>query len=136
MEDARRFAFEEPYWLEGVYASVNVAHFHPVREGTMWDRPPSDADTDSALVLVNWPAQVRASSGGEERQLLGMLAEMDLVVFGGLLTSDDGRHSVGLVAGVDADIGRAAALVTGVAPPRFDTSVTSQRWRRGGRAQW
>jgi hypothetical protein len=53
MEDARRFALEEPYWLAGVYASVTVTRIHPVREGTMWDRPPADAGSGSALVLVN-----------------------------------------------------------------------------------
>lgn len=133
MDDARRFAFEEPYWLAGVYASVTVTRFHTVREGTMWDRPTSDSGSGSALVLVNWPAQLRAASAGGDRQLRGRLAEIDLVVFGGLLTSEDGRHSVGLVAAVDADIGRAAALVAAVGLPGSTTSVTSLRWRRGGR---
>lgn len=135
MEDARRFAFEEPYWLAGIYASVTVARFHTVREGTMWDQPPSDADSGSALVLVNWPAQLQAPPAGGYRQVLGMLAEVAPVVFGGLLTTDDGRHSVGLVAAVDADIGRAAALVAGAGLPGSTTSVTTLRWRRGGRAQ-
>lgn len=135
MEDARRFALEEPYWLAGVYASVTVTRIHPVREGTMWDRPPADAGSGSALVLVNWPAQHQAAPAGGDRQVLRMLAEIDLVVFGGLLTSEDGRHSVGLVAAVDADIGRAAALVAAVGLPGSTTSVTSLRWRRGGRVQ-
>lgn len=135
MEDARRFAFEEPYWLAGIYDSLTIARFQTARDGTMWDRPLPKAESGSALVLVTWRGQLQASSADADRQVLRMLSEIDAVVFGGLLISDHGRHSIGLVAAVDADIGRAAALMAGVGLPGSTTSITSRRWRRGGRAQ-
>lgn len=135
LDDARRFAYEEPYWLAGVYASVTVARFHSARAGTMWDRPPPDTSSASSLVLVNWPALPRASAAGVDRHVLGRLAATDPLVFGGLLTNDDGAHSIGLAAALDADIGPAAALVAGIGLPGSTTSVTSLRWRRGGRSQ-
>lgn len=135
IQDARWFAFGDPYWLANVYASVTVTRMHTVRNGTMWDRPPPGSDSSSALVLVRWPAQRLASDAGEEQRVVTTLAEVDLMVFGGLLTSDDGSHSVGLVAAVDADIGRAAALVAGVELPGSTTSLTSLGWKRGGRPQ-
>lgn len=99
----------------------------------MWDRPWQDAGSASSLVLVSWPEQPRASAAGADQQLVERLAKTDPLVFGGLLTSDDGTHSVGLVAAVDVELGQAAALVAGVELPGSTTSVTSIRWRRGGR---
>lgn len=135
LEDARRFAYEEPYWRAGVYASVTVSRFHSVRAGTMWDRPPQDAGSASSLVLVSWPTLPRTSAAGVDRHVLGRLAATDPLVFGGLLTSGDGTHSIGLAAALDADIGPAAALVAGIGLPGSTISVTSLRWRRGGRNQ-
>jgi uncharacterized protein YciI len=135
LEDARRFAFEEPYWLAGVYASVAVTRLLSARGGTMWDRPRPHAGSLSSLVLVRWPAQPLAAATGADREVLARLAESDLLVFGGLLTSDDATRSVGLVAAVDADLGPAASLVAGLGLPGPTTSVTALRWRRGGRDQ-
>ena len=39
IEEARRFAFEEPYWLAGLYASVAVTRFHSARRGSTWEHP-------------------------------------------------------------------------------------------------
>jgi hypothetical protein len=130
--DARRFAFEEPYWLAGVYASVTISRFRSARAGTMWDRPAHDAGSVSSVVLVSWLGQSQASAGDADRQLLGRLAETDPLVFGGLLISDDGTYSVGLVAALDVELRRAAALVAAVGLP-VPVTVTSLRWRRGGR---
>jgi uncharacterized protein len=133
IDDARRFALEEPYWLADIYASVTVSRFRSAEAGTMWDRPSQHAGSASSLVLVRWPGQSRSSAGGADRKLLRTLARTDALVFGGLLISDDGTQSVGLVAAVDADIGRAAAFVAALGLPGSTTSVTSLRWRRGGR---
>lgn len=135
IQDARRFASEDPYRLANVYASLTVTRMCPVRDGTMWERPSPSAHPGSALLLAKWPARPRsqAAEAGEERRMVTTLAKLDLMVFGGLLTSDDGSHSIGLVAAVDADIARAAALVAGVGLPGSTTSVTSFGWRRGGR---
>ncbi|HVM12935.1 MAG TPA: hypothetical protein VM287_01210 [Egibacteraceae bacterium] len=37
IDDAQRFAFEEPYWLADIYASVTVSRFRSAEAGTMWD---------------------------------------------------------------------------------------------------
>ena len=132
---ARRFAFDEPYWLAGVYASVTVDRFHNARGGTMWDRPRPAAGTPSSLVLATWPAQPFAAYADADAQVLRMLAEVDPLVFGGLLISDDGTRSSGLVAAVDAGTEQAASIVAGVGLPNTTTSVTSCRWQRGGRNQ-
>ncbi len=132
--DARRFAFQEPYWLAEVYASVTVTRFHNARGGSMWDRPRSAGGSTSSLVLASWPAQLFAPGAATEGQVLRMLAEIDLLVFGGLLISDDGTRSTGLVAALDADTKQAASIVARIGIPTT-MSVSTHRWRRGGRDQ-
>jgi uncharacterized protein YciI len=128
IEDAQRFAFDEPYWLAGLYASVTVTRLQPALDGTMWDRPRPAPGATSSLVLVDWP------EGPADAQVARRLAGIELLVFGGLLISDDGTRSSGLVAAVDAAPDEAGRLVASVAGPA-STSVTSCRWRRGGRNQ-
>jgi uncharacterized protein YciI len=135
IEAARRFAFDEPYWLVGVYGSVTVDRFHNARGGTMWDRPRPPAGTPSSLVRVTWPAQPFAPTAERDAQVLRMLAELDPLVFGGLLICDDGTRSAGLVAAVDTGTERAASIVARVGLPNSTTSVTTSRWQRGGRDQ-
>jgi uncharacterized protein YciI len=135
IDAARRFALDEPFWLAGVYASVTVDRFHNARGGTMWDRPRPAAGAPSSLVLATWPAQPFAAYADADAQVLRMLAETDPLVFGGLLISDDGSRSAGLVAALDAGTERAASIVAGVGIPNSTTSVTSCRWQRGGHDQ-
>ena len=135
IEEARRFAFEEPYWLAGVYASVSVTRFHNARSDSMWDHPRPESGSASSLVMVTWSIRPYSANAAPDSELLTTLAESDPVVFGGLLLSDDGSSSTGLVAAVDAGREDAAGVVAGLGIPSTTISVVSSRWQRGGRHQ-
>ena len=134
-EEAQRFAFEEPYWLAGLYASVRIARFQNALAGTMWDRPRPPRGSTSSLVLVTWQPQRSALAADSDAELLRRLAETEPLVFGGLLLSDDAGSSVGLAAALDADAERAPTVVARVGLPEPTTSITADRWQRGGRDQ-
>jgi uncharacterized protein YciI len=131
-EDAHRFAFGEPYWRAGVYASVTVARFHNAMAGTMWDRPRPPRGSTSSLIVVTWGPQPFTPAAHGDAQMLARLAETELLVFGGLLVSDDAASSSGMAAALDADAELAAALVAHIGLPE---PITAYRWQRGGRDQ-
>jgi uncharacterized protein len=133
IDDARRFAVQEPYWLAGVYASVTVTRFQNALRGSMWDRPPASASLASTLVLMTWPAEPATSAAGNGRTLT-RIAEEERLVFGGLLVSEDATRSVGLVAALDVDVAEADSIMATVGLPETATETVSHRWRRGGRS--
>ena len=133
IEDAQRFAFEEPYWLAGVYASVSVTRFHNALPGTMWDRPAPPPGSTSSLVIVSWHAQPSSHGTDPDVALLQRLADTERLVFGGLLISDDAATSIGLAAALDVGVGEAAALVDALTLPEPSAPILACRWQRGGR---
>ncbi len=136
VDEARRFAAEEPYRLAGLYGSVTITRLLNTLDGTMWDRPPAAVETSSALVLATWPAEPRASHGpGRGWTTLARIREQTSLVFGGLLVSDDASTSAGAVLAVDADLVEADRIAATVFADRGGTSVLTQRWRRGGRPE-
>jgi uncharacterized protein YciI len=134
IQDARRFAFLEPYWLAGVYASVSVTGFQNALDGSMWDRPPTAAVQASTLVLTSWLANPGIEVAAEGGRTLTLIAGQEPLVFGGLLVSEDGMGTVGLVAALDVDVVEAKSVIATLALPEAATTV-SYRWRRGGRHQ-
>jgi uncharacterized protein len=135
INDARRFAFLEPYWLAGVYASVTVTRFQNAVDGSMQDRSPTAAHRASALVLTSWSAHPGTESAVEGSRTLAGIAMLEALVFGGLLVTEDATHMVGLVAALDVDVAAAEAMMATFARPATATTTVSTRWRRGGRHQ-
>ncbi len=114
LEDARRFAFEEPFWIAGVYASVTVAPFH-----NALDR--DDVGQAIAAPRVDQFARTRGVAGAaicpRTAEVLRRLADSESLVFGGLLLSDNADLSVGLAAAFDADAERASTIAARIALP-------------------
>ena len=67
--------------------------------------------------------------------MLRRLAETHILVFGGLLVSDDAAMSVGLAAAFDADVEQASTIVAGIGLPEPTAPIIACRWQRGGRNQ-
>lgn len=133
-DGAQRFAFDEPYWREGLYRTVSVTRFHNALAGTMWDgRRPARGST-SSLVVANWPQRAFAPDAAVDARVLRQLAAAEALVFGGLLISDDGTSSVGLAAAFDLSPERASSLVEALGLPEL-TTFTACCWQRGGRDQ-
>lgn len=132
IDEARQLAFQEPYWLEGLYASVTVTRMQSALDGSMWDRPPASTGRPSTLVLMSWPAEPCTPAARSTRTLT-MLAEQELLVFGGLLVSEDATQSVGLAAALDVDMVEAERVMATGGLPETATSTVRYRWRRGGR---
>ena len=108
---ARAFAFEEPYYLAGVFADVIIRRWRNVLGRTMWqfvgrDLPRFLVLGDGAGPDEDWPAG-------------------DGVIVWGPLLSDDGTQRLGTAMLVEApDADAAAALLPG---------GQVHRWRFGGR---
>jgi uncharacterized protein len=135
IEEAQRFAFGEPYWLAGVYASVTITQFRNALPGTMWDRPTPPRGSVSSLVVVGWQAQPLAPAADTDAAVLRRLADTEILVFGGLLVSDEAASSVGVVAAFDADADEASAIVARIILPEPTTAIMTCRWQRGGRSE-
>lgn len=135
LEEARRFALDEPYWRAGVYASVTVSLFHNAMSGTMWDRPKPPPGSTSSLALVTWQAQSFAPDSDTDTRMLRRLAATDSLVLGGLLLSETAATSVGLAAAFDADAEQASILIARIGLPESTTEIRTCRWQRGGRDQ-
>jgi uncharacterized protein YciI len=134
-EAARRFAFEEPFWRAGLYASVAVNRFYNAVNQTMWERPPASADAPSSLVLATWPPSPGSSGRLDEHwSLVTQWTDLERLVIGGFLLGDEGREVQGLVLAVDLAQQPAAYLAAQLLVPG-SAAVSVQRWHRGGRPE-
>jgi uncharacterized protein len=133
LHDARRFAFEEPYWLAGLYASVMVTRFESALGRTMWDRPQASAGEPSTLVLVTWDAEPGTATVPGCDDKLSTIGRLERLVFGGLLVDEAAAQCVGLVAALDVDMMAAGELIAALPMPQ--TSMVKTRWCRGGRGE-
>lgn len=125
---SRRFADAEPYQRAGLFASTSIDRFVNLLGCTMWDRPRAPHVERSALVLTRWPAV-----STDDR--LAQAVNPDDWAFLGLLVTDDGTASTGLVGAVDADATGAErafrALLAALHQPHVPIEL--HRWERGGR---
>jgi uncharacterized protein YciI len=131
---ARRFAAEEPYQGAGLFAETTISRFENLLGRSMWDRPRPTELRESTFVLACWPATpVDDALLRTARDAIA--ARPDRWVFLGLLVTDDGAGSIGLVAAADADAAAAErALRELLAALRQDqATVEVHRWERGGR---
>ena len=114
LEAARRFAFEEPYYRGGAFASVEIYGFRNVLGRTMWEFDGARYDRPRFLLLSSDPA------------VDVPVASPHLIVSGELLDPDDGTRC-GAAALVEAPDRRAAAALL----PTADAEV--HHWQFGGR---
>ncbi|MGI8881508.1 MAG: YciI family protein [Jatrophihabitans sp.] len=132
---ARRFAFEEPYYLAGLYEEVTVQPFASSLDGTMWDRPSATADQPATLLLATWTEVAFEPDIAEELRNAFASAEAGPWIFAGALLSDDSTTVRGLAAAVDLGPSEAegllrAAIAQVLASPG---EVHWHCWARGGR---
>lgn len=132
-DEVWRFAYDEPYWRAGLYASVTVSRLRSALDGSMWDRPQPNDDQVSTLILMDWPTEPITTDTEQER-VLATLAAQPPLVFGGLLLGAAGTNAVGLVAALDLDPSKAGRVAASFHGPQADAaSTTLHRWQRGGR---
>ena len=132
---AERFAFAEPYARAGWYVTVSVSSMMPLVSGTMWDRPRPDPEPPAAFVSVTWSPRPVEQHWVERVREVFVRSDDPPWLFGGLVTTDDGHRSVGLVGAVElavTDVVRRVDLVLGHAEVGA-THVEVRRWSRGGR---
>jgi uncharacterized protein YciI len=135
LQEARRFATEEPYARSGWYAQVSVVPLRECVEGTMWDRPTPGPEVASSFVIAAWEPVAF------ERQLLDYLRrELGRTgrrpwLFGGLLTSEDLNEVNGFVAAIDLAPSEAERQITALLAQTSvpEAAIEAQRWMRGGR---
>jgi hypothetical protein len=132
---AERFAFEEPYWLAGLYRDVTITRAAPLLERTTSDRTALSVARPSSLVLGRWnPVPCVASVIEQEA---ARLAHDDRLVFCSLLVDDVGVYSLGIVCAMYAAPAEALRLLQPIAETAAGgpAHLIAQRWRRGGRSQ-
>lgn len=132
---AERFAFEEPYARAGWYASVSVVSMVPLVSGTMWDRSRPDPEGPAAFISVTWSPRLVEQQGLTRVREAFVRSDGPAWLFAGLVATDDGHRSVGLVGAVDlapTDAVRRLDLVLGNAEVGA-AHVEVRRWSRGGR---
>jgi uncharacterized protein YciI len=130
---AEQFAFAEPYARAGWYASVTVSSMVALVGGTMWDRSRPDPEAPAAFVSVTWsPRPVEKAWSARVREAF-IGSDGPPWLFGGLLTTDAGRRSVGLAGAVELAPTDAARRLEPVLDRGDAVRVEVRRWSRGGR---
>jgi len=119
---AERFAYEEPFWLAGLYERVDVA-----RTVVLLHRELSVG----TLVTGRWPPRPRSAS---DRDLLGASADNRLK-FAAFLVDDSQSKTTGIVSVVTSLSSEALGIIRSLAEKLTNEAVafTANRWERGGR---
>jgi len=132
---ARRFAFEEPYYRAGLYEEITVLPFAPLVEGTMWDRPALGADQPATFVLATWTEAAFGRDMAIELRNAFTGTDRARWVFAGALLSDDSAKASGVAAAVDLGPSEAEELMRKAIArvPGSPINVDRHCWRRGGR---
>jgi uncharacterized protein YciI len=124
---ANDFAFNEPYFLAGLYASVVVFAFDSWLSASMWERTGSESAPTSWFIRLDF----------DERPdvLAASITVPDLVLCAGWLTTPSRSSIVGSVLLCDGSASDMAELVSDLtARHGFEpTEVAVVPWRRGGR---
>jgi len=132
---ARRFAFEEPYYRAGLYEEITVRPFAPLVEGTMWDRPALSAEQPATFVFATWTETGFGRDVALELRNAFTGTGGARWVFAGALMSDDSTKASGVAAAVDLGPSEAEELMRRAIAkvPSSSFNVDLHRWRRGGR---
>jgi hypothetical protein len=130
------FAHDEPYWLAGLYATLEVVPFRNLLGATMWQRERLPGVAPSWLACSRWPVPCAPPEVELERAARALRADRSLV-FCGLLLDLTATGAIGLVAGFDAPVPVLPAAVAALDELVGGTphEATVERWQRGGRSQ-
>lgn len=125
---AEQFAFSEPYFLAGLYETVEVIGFAPWLGESMWTRP---GDPTAGM---SWLALWRCRGAVWSKGTVAVPNVPDAVLCAGWLV-DEGRTLLGAAALVDAPAPGVAAIVAQLAAQLPDNGfeLSLIPWRRGGR---
>jgi uncharacterized protein YciI len=140
-EAARLFAFQEPYYVAGVYSDVLVRRWHNVLGRTMWQVSAQLGDDHRFLIIgqrTGGVDEIAKALQAAQRRWLDELDHRDGVILCGPLLSDDGAVWVGSAlllqqrdrAAVEAMLATAPYVQAGLY-----TSVEIHDWEFGGRPQ-
>jgi hypothetical protein len=136
LQEAHRFATEEPYARSGWYAQVSVVPLRECVEGTMWDRPAPGPEVVSSFLIAAWePVAFECQLLDCARSELGRAGDRPWL-FGGLITSEDLSEVSGLVAAIDLAPAEAERQITALLAQTSvpQAAIEAQRWMRGGRS--
>jgi uncharacterized protein len=124
---ANHFAFNEPYWLAGVYATVEVVEFESWLSESMWERPGGESPT-------SWFVRVRFEDPQRDVQT-SSIDVPDSVLCAGWMIASTPRAIVGAALLCDGSASDTSALVSGAIArlPTEPLEISVVPWRRGGR---
>jgi uncharacterized protein len=129
---AERFAFNEPYWLTGLYRDVAIRPVETLVIRQAFDGTSAYEQRPGSFLAGEWPASPRAF--GSE-QLTEVLDCNQTLTYCGLLVDESARLAEGLVAALDEAPAEASTAFQAVADLMAGRGVElfAERWRRGGR---
>jgi uncharacterized protein len=127
---AESFAFNEPYYLAGMYERVEVVRFESWLDQSMWER------SGDPVAAMSWLAVWRCASDASWPVSGARQPEVpEAVVCAGWMVDVDGHTLVGAAALVDASTDAVVTVVDDIAAQfpheRFESTMIP--WRRGGR---
>jgi uncharacterized protein YciI len=130
--NAEHFAFNEPYWLAGLYHDVSIARVAVLLNGTTSiQRIP-----EQPCILLTGQCRPSTCDADDLEDELDP-DDDDRLKFFGLLVNDDQSQTNGVVAIVQDIPAIAIQLVQPVADrlANMNVALAAQRWRLGGRSQ-
>jgi uncharacterized protein len=127
VEAAKSFAINEPYYLAGLYESLEVSAFAPWLAESIWERPGRTAST-------SWFVRFRFVAHQSGVQSTFIEVPNSVLCAGWMLEPGTGAI-VGAALLVNADAAEVAGVVGDVTSqlPIEPLEVTIVPWRRGGR---
>jgi uncharacterized protein len=129
---AERFAFNEPYWLAGLYSDVAIHPVETLVRHPSFEGRSSDDERASSFVTGQWRSSRLAH---DSAQLIRVLESNESVIYCGLLVDEVLTSIRGVVAVIDeapVDASESFQSVADVAAGEV-VHLVAQRWRRGGR---
>lgn len=135
---AYRFAYDEPFQRNGVFADLTVTRFVSCGDRSMYDdrrplaRPATSAST---LVIARWDTEPTSPRRHDDLAEAADETSEDPWVFLGLLLSDDGSDCIGAVGALDLrqDAAVPAFMAALAAAGRDAVEAVAWPWQRGGR---
>jgi uncharacterized protein len=127
LADAEHFAFNEPYFLAGLYARLEVLEFDSWLGESMWERPGDRFAKRSWLAIWNWKQSVESPQRPDVSEA---------VLCGGWLRKDQLRQPTGALVSFDATDENVNAIVVSISAQInvLDYELAIIPWRRGGRS--
>jgi len=132
-EEARQFAFEEPYCQAGVFSEVIVRRWQNVLGGTMWENAVDGLDSDRVLVIAHGAPD---ADGASQAGFAAGHPYRDHLVVMWPLVSDDGSAWLGNVLALERVERRAVEEMVKLDPyarAGLYDRVEIHRWYFGGR---